>query len=397
MKKNIIVLLALAISLGAMADNNLPTINIHDPWPTVNADPFTCEAPATKNYTIYSTAPNKGYAYRLYYSYNDGDLSGIQSTLPSLSVRPKYGFNNTYYVFVGHAGDPRDIYPWNHEYWTLADGYMPGGFIVDYIDVFTINVEHPVVEHYDTIYVDVASKKAEFKLYSTIGTSKDGRAYCRSLVFSGKAYSICEAVPGGTRLEKQALPEEKMPYTIKLPAGNYAYLVTMGDVAINAPARESYIEDPPLYGLNYIEWADLFHIKVIDECRDLVYRKWNDLMFVNNGPINNGGNGNFVAYQWYKVEERGTTGILIEGATEQWYQDEKLATDNHYKYYCKVTDKDGKVIYTCPQVFSTLDYSAKEDPHKTTEKVAARKIMRDGQFLVERDGQLYTITGERVE
>ena len=314
-----------------------------------------------------------------------------------MPVYPKLG-RNTYYVYVGHAGNPRDIYPWDHEYWMLVGGYMPEDFIVDYIDVFTINVEHPVVEHYDTIYVDVASKTAEFELYSTVGKkSKDGKDYCPTLDFAGKAFSISRAVMGGTTEVAKALPEKDMPYTIKLPAGNYAYFVTAGYTPVNAPAREAYIEDPPLYGLNNIDWTDLFHIKVIDECRDLVYRKWNDLMFVNNGSINNGGNGNFVEYQWYKVEERGTKGILIEGATDQWYQDENLKNDNHYKYYCKVTDKDGKVIYTCPQVFSALDYSAKEDPHKPDVKVAARKIMRDGQFLVERDGQLYTITGERVE
>ena len=395
MKKNIMVLLALAISLGAMAKNNLPTIKTNAAWPTVNADPFTCNAPTTTSYSIYSTATGS-YAYKFYFSEIDGDLSGIQSTRPSMPVYPKLG-RNTYYVYVGHAGNPRDIYPWDHEYWTLVGGYMPEGFIVDYIDVFTINVEHPVVEHYDTIYVDVASKTAEFDLYSTVGTSKDGKDYCPTLDFAGKAFSISRAVMGGTTPVAQAVPEKNMPYTIKLSEGNYAYFVTAGYIPINAPAREAYIEDPPLYGLNNINWTDLFHIKVINECRDLVYRKWNDLMFVNNGSINNGGNGKFAAYQWYKVEERGTKGILIEGATDQWYQDEKLATDNHYEYYCKVTDKNGKVIYTCPKKFSTLEYSANEDPHKKTEKVAARKIMRDGQFLVERDGQLYTITGERVE
>ena len=390
MKKNIIVLLALAISLGAMAEGNLPTVKTNNAWPTVNADPFTCEAPST--YTIKSSAQGS-YAYKFYYSANDGDLSGTRSTLPSLSVRPTQGLN-TYYVFVGHAGNPRDIYPWNHEYWTLADGYMPEDFVVDYIDVFTINVEHPVVEHYDTIYVDVASKTAEFELYSTVGKkSKDGKEYCLSAMFNGKVYNIIRAVAGGTTPIEKAVQDKDMPYSLTLTEGTYAYYVTTGYTQINAPAREnSYIQDPPLYGLNNIEWSDLFHIKVVNECRnDLLYRKWNDVMFVNNGSINNGGDSTFVAYQWYK------DGKLIEGATNQWYQEENPNENTRTEYYCKITDKNGKVIYTCGTYFSDMKPSLNYNKHKPEEKVAARKIMRDGQFLVERDGQLYTITGERVE
>ena len=378
MKKNIIVLLALAISLGAMAKK--PTINTHT-WDAVNADPFTCEAPEI--HTLQSTAQN--FTKRVNVSSRDG-------VLETNVVRPHIGVNE-YYVFVGHAGNPETEIPYGDIYWDV-NMIDYADFIVDYVDVYTIYVTPPVVEHFDTIYVDVASKKADFELYTTAGkTSKDGKAYCKE-GDSKYHYNIFK----GTTLEKQYAQNTDMPYSLKLAEGEYDYYVTMGKQQINAPARENtYIPEPQSWGIN-IEWIDLFHIKVIDECRDLVYRKWNDLMFVNNGPINNGGNGKFVAYQWYKVEvEEGVKkGILIEGATEQWYQDEKLKNDNH-KYYCKVTDKDGKVIYTCPQVFSALDYSATKDPHKTTEKVAARKIMRDGQFLVERDGQLYTITGERVE
>ena len=42
------------------------------------------------------------------------------------------------------------------------------------------------------------------------------------------------------------------------------------------------------------------------ECKDIVYRKWNDLLFVDNG------NEEYVSYQWYKNH------TAIDGATRQY-------------------------------------------------------------------------------
>ena len=42
------------------------------------------------------------------------------------------------------------------------------------------------------------------------------------------------------------------------------------------------------------------------ECQDIVYRKWNDLLFVDNG------NEQFVAFQWYKNH------VALPGETKQY-------------------------------------------------------------------------------
>ena len=72
------------------------------------------------------------------------------------------------------------------------------------------------------------------------------------------------------------------------------------------------------------------------ECKDIVYRKWNDLLFVDNG------NEEFTAYQWY---ENGN--ILIDETRQYLFRTGGLPNE----YFCRLTTTDGSTIYTCAMTF----------------------------------------------
>jgi len=77
------------------------------------------------------------------------------------------------------------------------------------------------------------------------------------------------------------------------------------------------------------------------ECTDnLIFRKWNDLLFVNNGG------GQFVSYQWYR------DGQPVPGATAQYFHTEGVVMqgDGHL-YHATATTSSGRVYVCCAYVF----------------------------------------------
>lgn len=90
----------------------------------------------------------------------------------------------------------------------------------------------------------------------------------------------------------------------------------------------------------------------VDECEEgLVYRKWNDVLFVDNGE------NRFVDYQWYKDDK------VITGATGQYLYSEGIAMLGDGSLYTAVMHTtDGKRVTACPQLFENFPQSALVNP-----------------------------------
>ena len=81
-----------------------------------------------------------------------------------------------------------------------------------------------------------------------------------------------------------------------------------------------------------------------------IYRKWDDVLFVDNGE------GLYVGYQWY------CDGVAINGATRQdYYTGQPLENDGH-EYHVVMTRADGTTDLTCPMRFGEAEPSAQHNP-----------------------------------
>ena len=86
----------------------------------------------------------------------------------------------------------------------------------------------------------------------------------------------------------------------------------------------------------------------------IMYRKWENVLFVDNGK------GLYTAYQWYKNDKK------LPGETKQrYYTGSKPMAGTSDTYYCEMTRKDGKVEQTCAHTFDecprSADHTAVED------------------------------------
>ena len=83
------------------------------------------------------------------------------------------------------------------------------------------------------------------------------------------------------------------------------------------------------------------------ECKEIVYRKWNDLLFVDNGDEK------FVSYQWYKNH------TAIEGATQQFYYIQGVVLEGDGNIYHVVAKcADGSEVSSCEGRFEDFSSSA---------------------------------------
>ena len=258
-------------------------------------------------------------------------------------------------------------------YWPTV---VEGQDVIKY-DIFPVTVNYPTVNHNEEKQADLMTNRAEFNLFCTAGTFDNAsqRYYCDNTQLWVKIRNSRQQ-----KTIEQGQRSEVMPgnsYTVSLEPGSYVYDVDM------------------LSRAGAVLWRDRFNLKVTPaECReDLVYRKWDDFMFVNNGDY--GGKGTFVAYQWYK------DGYPVEGATEQWYrtslyeQESETATGAAPLYVVKIWKEDGTIIYTCASTWSSLKQSKYGQPYHYAP--TARKQIINGQLTIERDGQYYNAQGQRVQ
>lgn len=78
---------------------------------------------------------------------------------------------------------------------------------------------------------------------------------------------------------------------------------------------------------------------IVEACLNpegIIVQKWNNALIVNNAD------SKYVAYQWYK------DGILIPGATKQYYSERDSKLDFSATYYVQMTTAEGETVFTCP-------------------------------------------------
>ena len=102
---------------------------------------------------------------------------------------------------------------------------------------------------------------------------------------------------------------------------------------------------------------DNYIVNVVDctppaePCTDLIYRKWSDVLFVDNGD------SLFVAYQWYR------DGQVLEGETKQYYYTagQSMQGDGH-EYHAVAFRADGTEVHSCAYAFEAFTRSADLNP-----------------------------------
>ena len=93
------------------------------------------------------------------------------------------------------------------------------------------------------------------------------------------------------------------------------------------------------------------------ECHDIVYRKWTDMLFVDNG------NEEYSAYQWYR------NNVAIDGQTGQYLYiaGVTLQGDGNI-YHVVATKKDGRPVYKKFKDFFDYDAELKKMTKKPDSK-----------------------------
>ena len=106
----------------------------------------------------------------------------------------------------------------------------------------------------------------------------------------------------------------------------------------------------------------------------LIQQRWDDVVVVNNNPATNG-NHNFVSFQWYK------NGVLIPGATKQYYQ-EVGGLNGEYAVELIAQTDSGLVTYkTCDMFFVSENLmKVYPVPARTQESVTIEAKLTDEQL-----------------
>ena len=346
------------MSLYMMADldPSIPTVE-HDV--TLESNPYTCLS--VSPYTLASTlSTTPGRVYMFYY-----DQSGIVHDL-----------------YTGSGSDPKtyDVSPYVGKTQYVVVAYtssqvMPGTIVTPaQYDIYNITVKYHIQPQTINVAADMFTKKADVQLFTSAGQpdpSNPGKTFC-GVDFKYKVNEgTSENVEGAIII---SFDPSLVNDVVTLPVGGpYVYSVYMVD----------------RYG--EITWCDRFYITVVTpNCASgLVYSKWDDFLFVDNGE--GGGKGRFVSYQWYN------SGIKIEGADLQW-----MRTTLHEgaspsgKYYVRIKDVDGNEIITCPKYFNEFPVSTVHNPHGSIGAPAYKQI-RNGQLIIEHNGNWYNAQGVKVK
>lgn len=116
-------------------------------------------------------------------------------------------------------------------------------------------------------------------------------------------------------------------------------------------------------------------------CLSLIDQRWDDVLFVLNEEGQRAKNKSYTetyAYQWLK------DGVEIPGATgTHLYLPEGLDTEAQYSVVVRVAS--GEELETC---------SIQPKPYH---KQGVRKVLRNGQMVIIRDGEYYDIYGHKIE
>lgn len=119
-------------------------------------------------------------------------------------------------------------------------------------------------------------------------------------------------------------------------------------------------------------------------CENVIYRKWNDLLFIDNSEHH------YTAYQWY------CDGVPIEGETRQFLYTEGVVLDGNGKtYYCVMTLEDGTTtVKACANTFGAFPASVAADKQQQPQKVV--KYIYNGRLYIRYGEKTYNGQGACV-
>ena len=118
-------------------------------------------------------------------------------------------------------------------------------------------------------------------------------------------------------------------------------------------------------------------------CVDAIYRKWNDLLFVDNGEHL------YTAYQWYSND------AALAGETRQFlYTEGVVLQGNGNTYYCVMTLADGTTVKACANTFDAFPASVESD--KTQQTPKAVKYIYNGRLYIRYGDKIFNGQGACV-
>lgn len=374
MKKYIVLVLGMWMTFSYLQAADIVNHTI-----TVDSDPYTCRSkePVTLANTVGMGVPDKNFYFELersgeYTKIYEGPGTGTYAVSPTVGT-------HTYVVASGtlKVTMPRRMPQAEQAVAASALPDVPSYKIGQY-DIYTVTVNYHTEYHDSTVNADIVTNLAHFSFSTTAGTTdeKTGKTFCGMDSY----YKL---------IDEQNDPK---PYDftngLQPTLDDPAKVAEERDLPIGMNIFAIYI----LNQYNEIQWRDVYNVTVkASACTaGLVYAKWDDFMFVDNGE--GGGNGSYVAYQWYK------DGNAIAGATQQWIRTTLPEYENAApsgKYYVLITDNSGNSFYTCPTAFDDLPQSSVANLHKPA-AAPSRKQIKNGQLYLIYEERMYDARGMEV-
>lgn len=142
-----------------------------------------------------------------------------------------------------------------------------------------------------------------------------------------------------------------------------------------------------------VKTQQVFIVSTIDPCVKNIYRKWDNVLFVDNHD------SIYVAYQWFKNDKK------LEGETlQRLYTGAVKMAGTKDLYHCLLTRKDGKTEKTCQYTFDAAPSSAEvaRGAQKSSVLVYPTKLPKGAAVTIVKAEEsdvtavLTTITGQTI-
>ena len=138
----------------------------------------------------------------------------------------------------------------------------------------------------------------------------------------------------------------------------------------------------------YMPWCDTYFVDSVEFevslSSSIIEARFDDVLTFLSEAYNGG--LTFTSYQWY------ANGVAIEGATQSWYYEPGLDPDTEYTV--RVTLADGTQVWVCPFSFNERHQTLGVDETETRE--FPRKLLRDGQLIIQCNHHEYDARGARI-
>lgn len=172
--------------------------------------------------------------------------------------------------------------------------------------------------------------------------------------------------------------------------GHYVCCILMEDA--NCKITKEGIEQPA------IEQSTALDI-TIKYPENIIAFKFNNVLAVYQSGFGGNKGYDFVAYQWYRNDEK-IDALKNPSAATSIYHSEEIFVPGD-KYYVLLTESGKDPLFSCPfTVPDDLDdYYAKKDTNtqEYNEDNTANKMMIDNRICVELEGRIYDMYGQRVK